>query len=114
MRILVRALLPLGEGTILDPFMGSGATIAAAEAIGYASTGLEIDPAFFHLAERAIPRLASLYPQFHGQQLEVELNGMVQPEESDAQMAMILAEPATPFGRTRARLPISNPRKKAG
>src|SRR6202042_208971 len=66
MRIVVRALLPLGKGTILDPFMGSGATIAAAEAVGYDSTGLEIDPAYFQLAEKAIPRLASLYPQFDG------------------------------------------------
>ncbi len=28
MRIIVRALLPLGEGTVLDPFMGSASTIA--------------------------------------------------------------------------------------
>ena len=27
MRIIVRTLLPLGEGTVLDPFMGSGSTI---------------------------------------------------------------------------------------
>jgi DNA modification methylase len=40
MRILVRALLPLGEGTVLDPFMGSGATLAAAEAVGYDSIGV--------------------------------------------------------------------------
>jgi len=32
MRILVRALLPLGEGVLLDTFMGSGSTIAAADA----------------------------------------------------------------------------------
>jgi len=114
MRIIVRALLPLGEGTILDPFMGSGATIAAAEAIGYTSIGLEIDAAYFRLAEKAIPRLASLYPQFHGQQMEVELNGMAQPKEFDEQMPLILAEPATPFGQPRARLPISKLRKKAG
>ena len=43
MRIMVRALLPPGEGMILDPFMGSGSTIAAAEAVGYPSTGLELD-----------------------------------------------------------------------
>ena len=37
MRVLVRALLPLGEGLLLDPFMGSGSTIAAAQAVGYDS-----------------------------------------------------------------------------
>ena len=66
MRIIVRALLPLGEGGILDPFMGSGSTIAAAEAIGYTATGLELDSEYFHLAEKAIPRLGTLYPHFKG------------------------------------------------
>ena len=93
--------------------MGSGATIAAAEAVGYDSTGLEIDPAYFHLAEKAIPRLARLYPQFNGQQMEIELNGIVQPEESEKQMAMILAEPATPFGQPRAIVPVSKTQKKS-
>jgi len=60
MRQIVRASLPLGRGVILDPFMGGGATIAAAAAVGYESIGIEIDPAFFKLAERAIPRLAKL------------------------------------------------------
>src|SRR2546423_9448365 len=64
MRLIVRALLPLGEGTILDPFMGSGSTIAAAKAIGYSSTGLELDAEYFHLAEKAIPRFAALDPRF--------------------------------------------------
>jgi DNA modification methylase len=35
--------------------MGSGSTIAAAKAVGYASTGLEIDAEYFQLAEKAIP-----------------------------------------------------------
>jgi tRNA G10 N-methylase Trm11 len=99
MRILVRALLPLGEGTILDPFMGSGSTIAAAEAVGYASTGLEIDAEYFHLAERAIPRLAALYPQFKGQAIEIELNGNVEAEAPESQLALTLAERPPAYGR---------------
>ena len=59
-RQLVRASLPLGVGTVLDPFMGGGSTIAAALAVGYDSIGIEIDPAFFKIAERAIPKLAKI------------------------------------------------------
>jgi site-specific DNA-methyltransferase (adenine-specific) len=60
MRQLVRASLPLGEGVVLDPFMGGGSTIAAAVAVGYESIGLEMDPVFFRMAEQAIPALAKL------------------------------------------------------
>lgn len=60
MRQIVRASLPLGEGIVLDPFMGGGSTIAAAVAIGYESIGVEIDPDFYRVAEEAIPRLARL------------------------------------------------------
>jgi len=60
MRRVVRASLPLGEGVVLDPFMGGGATIAAAEAVGYRSIGVERDAAFFRIAERGIPKLAAL------------------------------------------------------
>lgn len=60
MRQVVKASLPLGAGTVLDPFMGGGSTIAAALAVGYDSIGIEIDPVFFKTAERAIPQLAQL------------------------------------------------------
>lgn len=56
----VRASLPLGRGVVLDPFMGGGSTIAAAEAVGYKSVGVELDPVFFRVAEQAIPKLAAL------------------------------------------------------
>jgi len=60
LRQLVRAALPLGEGIILDPFMGSGSTIAAAAACGLKSIGLEIRPEYFEMAVAAIPQLAAL------------------------------------------------------
>lgn len=60
MRQIVRAALPLGEGVVLDPFMGGGATIAAAIAVGYDSIGIELDREFFRIAARAIPRLAKM------------------------------------------------------
>jgi DNA modification methylase len=58
MRQVVRASLPLGAGIVLDPFMGAGSTVAAALALGYDSIGIESDPAFFKIAEKAVPKLA--------------------------------------------------------
>jgi DNA modification methylase len=58
MREIVRASLPFGAGIVLDPFMGAGSTVAAALALGYDSIGIESDPAFFKVAEKAIPKLA--------------------------------------------------------
>jgi DNA modification methylase len=60
MRQLVRASLPLGDGIVLDPFMGGGSTIAAAVAVGYESIGIELDPIFYGIAKLAIPKLAKL------------------------------------------------------
>ena len=60
MRRLVRAVLPLGEGVVVDPFAGAGSTLAAAEAIGYASMGIEKDEAYFQMGCASIPRLAAL------------------------------------------------------
>jgi DNA modification methylase len=60
LRQIVRASLPLGQGVVLDPFAGSGSTLAAANNVGYRSIGLERDLAYFDLAKGAVPRLASL------------------------------------------------------
>lgn len=59
-RQIVHAALPLGSGIVLDPFMGAGSTIAAAIAAGYKSVGIERDPIYFAMAEKAIPALARL------------------------------------------------------
>ncbi len=60
LRQIVRAVLPLGRGIILDPFAGAGSTLAAAEAVGYESVGIEQDGKYFNLALKAIPKLANL------------------------------------------------------
>lgn len=60
LRKIVRAVLPLGTGIILDPFAGSGSTLAAANAVGYESIGLEKDPAYVEMAVKAIPLLAAM------------------------------------------------------
>jgi site-specific DNA-methyltransferase (adenine-specific) len=60
LRQLVRAVLPLGEGIVLDPFAGGGSTLAAAEAIGYESIGVEKDESYFQMGVEAIPTLSKI------------------------------------------------------
>jgi site-specific DNA-methyltransferase (adenine-specific) len=57
LRTLIRGVLPLGEGIVLDPFAGSGSTLAASEAVGYESIGVEKDAHYFDVATKAIPKL---------------------------------------------------------
>ena len=60
LRQVVRGVLPLGQGIILDPFAGAASTLAAAEAVGYHSIGVERDASYFKLARVGAPRLAVL------------------------------------------------------
>ncbi|HZF42774.1 MAG TPA: DNA methyltransferase [Sphingomonadaceae bacterium] len=60
MRQVVRAALPLGEGVVLDPFMGAGSTLAAANAVGYSSIGVELDESFFSMAAKSVEPLSNL------------------------------------------------------
>jgi DNA modification methylase len=60
LRQLVRGVLPLGQGVVLDPFAGAGSTLAAAEAVGYESIGIEKDRHYFSMAKEAIPKLAAM------------------------------------------------------
>jgi DNA modification methylase len=62
LRQIVRGVLPLGEGVVLDPFAGAGSTLAAAEAVGYQSIGVEKDKHYFDVAQAAIPRLIEFLP----------------------------------------------------
>ena len=60
LRQLVRAALPMEKGVILDPFAGSGSTLAAANHIGYHSIGVELSERYVDLAINALPRLQVL------------------------------------------------------
>lgn len=62
LRHLVRSVLPLGTGTVLDTFAGSGSTLAAAEAVGVHAVGVERHDDYIEMATAAIPRLARLTP----------------------------------------------------
>jgi site-specific DNA-methyltransferase (adenine-specific) len=57
LRRLVYTSLPLGKGVVLDPFMGSGSTIAAAEALGVEAIGVEKNADYFKLACEVVPKL---------------------------------------------------------
>ncbi|HUM72325.1 MAG TPA: DNA methyltransferase, partial [Chloroflexota bacterium] len=61
LRQMVYAALPLGKGMVVDPFMGSGSTIAACEAVGYKGIGLERVPAFYEMSQTAVPKLTELF-----------------------------------------------------
>jgi site-specific DNA-methyltransferase (adenine-specific) len=58
LRQVVRGVLPMQEGVVLDPFAGSGSTLAAASYVGYDSVGLEKDTTYFSIAKTAIRSLS--------------------------------------------------------
>jgi site-specific DNA-methyltransferase (adenine-specific) len=53
MRYLCKLVTP-PNGTILDPFMGSGSTGVAATAEGFSFIGIEKEPAYFDIAQKRI------------------------------------------------------------
>lgn len=63
LRQIVYAALPLGQGIVVDPFMGAGSTLAAAEALGLQGIGVEKNAEYYTLSQRAIPQLAKLRPE---------------------------------------------------
>ena len=74
LRILVHSILPLGTGMVLDPFAGSGSTIAACQAIGYDSIGIEIDDEYFSSLKENIEALSVMYPNCRGNSLEAPMD----------------------------------------
>jgi len=62
MRYLCRLVTPKG-GTVLDPFMGSGSTLKAAELEGFSAIGIEIDPEYCEIARSRIASDAPLFAE---------------------------------------------------
>lgn len=62
MRYLCRLVTPPG-GVVLDPFMGSGSTLKAAELEGFSAIGIELDPEYCAIARRRIAADAPLFAE---------------------------------------------------
>ena len=62
MRYLCRLVTPAG-GVVLDPFMGSGSTLKAAELEGFSAIGIELSPDYIAIARRRIAADAPLFAE---------------------------------------------------
>lgn len=60
MRYLCRLVTPAG-GVVLDPFMGSGSTLKAAELEGFSAIGIELSSEYIAIAKRRIAGDAPLF-----------------------------------------------------
>jgi len=87
LRTLITAALPLGRGTLLDPFAGSGSTLAACQALGHDAIGVESDLDYVQMAVSAIPKLAAL---------KTEMNYFVNSSGADGQHTQGPDKPDSP------------------
>ena len=62
MRWLCRLITPPG-GIVLDPFMGSGSTLKAAELEGFSAIGIELEAEYIEIARRRIAADAPLFAE---------------------------------------------------
>lgn len=62
MRYLCRLVTPKG-GVVLDPFMGSGSTLKAAELEGFSAIGIELSAEYIDIARRRIGADAPLFAE---------------------------------------------------
>jgi len=69
---LMSDLVSMTEGTLLDPFMGSGTTLVAAELLSRRGIGIEIDPGYFDIACR---RVEETVKQRRAQEAQLTLTG---------------------------------------
>jgi len=53
MKYLITLVCP-PNGTVLDPFTGSGSTLIAAKKLGFNFIGIELNPEYVKMAERRI------------------------------------------------------------
>ncbi len=56
MQYLINLVTP-PQGTVLDPFMGSGSTGVAAKNLGFKFIGIELNEEYFEIAKRRINKL---------------------------------------------------------
>jgi DNA modification methylase len=59
----IKAGCPEG-GTVLDPFAGSGTTLAVAAELGRSGIGCELNPEYIELAEQRIAKSKAKMPLF--------------------------------------------------
>ncbi len=90
LRILTRSLLPLGEGMVLDPFCGSGSTLAACQAVRYDALGVEMDDTYFAALHPTIRQLASLYPNYKGETLDMPSDSVPAATSRERRQGMLL------------------------